>query len=110
MAQVGAENPFGRVSDPRKRLTRVPLGENSVRDVTQDVEGEIMAQEQAWIVDSQDTELLLDNYRLSSREKPDRLSGSLDGVRVPMVNWLTRGGAIQLSYDNQWYSLNLEEW
>jgi len=82
--RVGAEIPFERARDLLEQLTRVSVSENSVRDATQEVGDEVMAQEQEWIVASQDEEVLLAHDRLPSEEKPDRLYGSLDGVKVPV--------------------------
>ena len=85
-ARIGAEIPFERARDLLEHLAGVSLSENSVRDATQEVGAEVMAQEQEGIVDSQDAEVLLAHDRLPAQEKPDRLYGSLDGVKVPVDN------------------------
>ena len=82
--RVGAEIPFERARDLLKELMGVCLSENSVRDATQEVGDEVAAQEEEYSAESRDAEVLLAHDRLAPEEKPDRLYGSVDGIKVPV--------------------------
>jgi len=82
--RIGAEIPFERARDLLEELTGVSLSENSVRDATQEVGAEVAAQEEEYAAESQDVEVLLAHDRLPGKEKPDRLYGSVDGIKVPV--------------------------
>lgn len=96
VGRLGAEIPFERARDLLQDLTGVSLSENSVRDATQGVGTEALTQEQEWLADSHDMEVLLGHDRLPSEAKPDRLYGSIDGVKVPV--------------DNEWRELKIGCW
>lgn len=82
--RIGAEIPFERARDLLEELTGVSLSENSVRDATQEVGAEVVAQEEESSAESRDAEVLLAHDRLPPEEKPDRLYGSVDGIKVPV--------------------------
>jgi len=96
VGRLGAEIPFERARDLLHDLMGVSLSENSVRDATQGVGTEVLTQEQEWLADGHDMEVLLEHDRLPSEEKPDRLYGSIDGVKVPV--------------DNEWRELKIGCW
>jgi len=82
--RVGTEIPFERARDLLEELMGVSLSENSVRDATQEIGAEVAAQEQEYSAQSRDAEVLLAHDRLPPEEKPDRLYGSVDGIKVPV--------------------------
>lgn len=96
VGRLGAEIPFERARDLLQDLTGVSLSENSVRDATQGVGTEVLTQEQEWLADSHDMEVLMEHEQLPPEEKPDRLYGSIDGVKVPV--------------DNEWRELKIGCW
>jgi hypothetical protein len=98
-ALMGAALPYERGGQLLATLTGVSLSENTIREATQRVGEEVMAQEEEWVMASQNTELLNARDRLSEEGRPKRLYGSLDGVLVPV-----EGG------EEEWRELKVGSW
>lgn len=81
---VGAELPFRRGSELLEALCGISLSENSVREATQRMGREVMAEEAEWAAESEDVAALKARDRVPKEKKPKRLYGSLDGVLVPI--------------------------
>lgn len=77
---TGSQLPFGQGSDLFEALTLISLSDHSLAKATQDIGSEVCTQEQEWIEKSHDEAWLQEQARLA--EGPQRLYGSLDGVKV----------------------------
>jgi hypothetical protein len=77
---TGAQLPFQQGSQLFEALTLISLSDHSLAKATQDMGSEVQAQEQEWIERSHDEQWLQTQQRLA--EGPQRLYGSLDGVKV----------------------------
>jgi hypothetical protein len=77
---TGAQLPFEQGSHLFETLTLISLSDHSMAKATQDMGSEVQAQEQEWIERSHDEQWLQTQQRLS--KGPQRLYGSLDGVKV----------------------------
>jgi hypothetical protein len=95
---TGAQLPFEQGSQLFEALTLISLSDHSMAKATQDMGSEVQAQEQEWIEQSQNEQWLQTQQRLA--EGPQRLYGSLDGVKVHV-----RGDK-----DHPWRELKVGAW
>ena len=97
-AMTGAQLPFAQGSDLFAALSLISISDQSMAKATRAIGGEVEAQEQDWIEQSQDYQWLQDQDRLA--DCPERLYGALDAAKVHI-----RG-----NQDHSWRDLKVGAW